>query len=169
MAMPYWRPRKRGRRKPIPKEPGAARSKLANAILQSRRAAGLTQEQLGRRVGLKGRAVYRWERDESVPTKRNRVALVTALTAVKPEIGAWFAQQLETASDAPGQAAPATPAEPNGQEALERAVFALADELDLPPRRARGALKRLFGRLREARLTLDAAESLVEEWARRAE
>jgi transcriptional regulator with XRE-family HTH domain len=32
---------------------------LAVAIRESRRAAGLTQEQLGRRLGLRGRAVYR--------------------------------------------------------------------------------------------------------------
>jgi len=38
--------------------------------------------------------VYRWERDDRAPTKRNQAALVTAFTAVRPEFGAWFAQAL---------------------------------------------------------------------------
>jgi len=170
--MRYWRPRKRGRRKPVPKEPGAARSKLANAIFQARRAAGLTQAELGRRVGLKGRAVYRWERDESAPTKRNRTALAAAFTAVKPELGAWFTDAMTTAIEGPKEAtaaAPATPPTPSGPEVLERAVFVLADELDLPPRRARGALKRLVSRLRDAKLNLETVQSLLDEWIHRAE
>jgi hypothetical protein len=68
---------------------------------------------------LKGRAVYRWERDESAPSKRNRAAL--------------------------------------------------ADELDLPPRRARGALKRLVVRLSAANPTLDAVRKGLEEWIQRGE
>jgi len=166
----YWRPRKRGRRKPIPKEPGSSRSKLADAIVRARRATGLTQEQLGRRLGLKGRAVYRWERDESAPTKRNRAALVTALTAVNPEVGAWFAQAIAVPAESPNPAptAPALAA-PSAPEILERSVFALADELDLPPRRARGALKRFVARLSAANLSLDAVQSLLEEWIQRTE
>jgi hypothetical protein len=52
---------------------------------------------------------------------------------------------------------------------LERAVFVLADELDLPPRRARGALKRLVARLREANLNVETVQSLLDEWIQRAE
>jgi hypothetical protein len=48
--------------------------------------------------------------------------------------------------------------------AFELAVFALADDLDLPPRRVRGSLARLLRRLRTANVTLDAAERLLEEW-----
>jgi transcriptional regulator with XRE-family HTH domain len=169
----HWRRRARGRRKPIPKERGAERSKLADAIVRARRTAGLTQEELGRRVGLKGRAVNRWERDTSAPTKRNRAALVTAFTALSPEIGAWFAQAIAGATEgpkpAPAPAATATPAAASASDALERAVFAFADELDLPPRRARGALKRLVARLSAANLSVDAVQSLIEEWIERAE
>lgn len=168
--MVNWRPRKRGRRKPIPKEPGSTRSKVADAIARARRATGLTQEQLGRRLGLKGRAVYRWEGDESAPTKQNRAALVTAFTAVKPEIGAWFAQAIAVPADSPNPApTPTALAAPSAPEILERSVFALADELDLPPRRARGALKRLIARLSAANLSLDAVQSLLDEWIARAE
>jgi transcriptional regulator with XRE-family HTH domain len=172
MAIMYWRRSKRGRRKPIPKEPGANRSNVAQAILQARRAAGLTQDELGRRVGLKGRAVYRWERDDSAPTKRNRAALVTAFTAIKPELGAWFAHAVAGAADAPKEAAStalAAPSPPSGPNVLEHAVFTLADELDLAPRRARGALKRFVARLGQANLGLDTVQELLEEWIERAE
>jgi len=84
--------------------------------------------------------VYRWERDESAPSKRHRAALVTAFKAVSPEIGAWFADATASPAEGAGEAAgPAAPAAPSGAEVLERAVFLLADELDLPPRRAREA------------------------------
>lgn len=170
--MAYWRPRKRGRRRAIPGEPGATRSKLASAILQARRAAGLTQSELGRRLGLKGRAVYRWERDDSAPTKRNRAALVTAFTATKPEIGAWFKDAMMSATEGPKEpvaAAPTSPPAPSGPELLAKAVFVFADEVDLPPRRARGALKRLVARLRDANLSLESVQSLLDEWIQRAE
>jgi transcriptional regulator with XRE-family HTH domain len=165
------RPRKRGRRRPIPKEQGAARSKVAIAIVQARRAAGLTQDQLGQRVGLTGRAVHRWERDEAAPSKRHRAALVNAFNAARPDLGTWFSQSVASATAPPKEAtAPiaATPSTPSGPEAFERAVFTFADELDLPPRRARGALKRLVARLREVNVSLDTTEKLLEEWIARA-
>jgi transcriptional regulator with XRE-family HTH domain len=63
----------------------ALRSRLAQAIRRARHAAGLTQEQLASGSGLKGRAVYRWERADSSPTNRQRRALVLAIQAVNPK------------------------------------------------------------------------------------
>jgi hypothetical protein len=40
----------------------------------------------------------------------------------------------------------------------------MADELDLPPRRVRHALRRLVNRLRADKLTLEAAEQRLDEW-----
>jgi hypothetical protein len=97
---------------------------------------------------------------------------VTAFTAIKPEIGAWFAQAVASATESPKEAAPtapATPAPPSGPDVLERAVFALADELDLAPRHARGALKRFVAPLRQANLGLDTVHALLEEWVARGE
>lgn len=139
---------------------------MANAIIGARRASGLTQAQLGQRIGLKGRAIWRWERDESAPSKRNQAALVTALTSLNPSLGEWF---LKATATAPEEPKPATVAAPSAAEVLERAVFAFADELDLPARRARGALKRLIAQFTAANLSVDVAQKLLAEWIQRVE
>jgi transcriptional regulator with XRE-family HTH domain len=72
------------------------RSKVGSSIREARRKAGLTQEHLGRRLGLKGRAIYRWERNETAPTGRHRGALIREIAAVSPEA----ATQLQAALDA---------------------------------------------------------------------
>jgi transcriptional regulator with XRE-family HTH domain len=140
-----------------------ALSKLAQSIRWARRSAGLTQEQLGRRVGLKGRAVFRWEGDQAVPSKKNRIALVTALRAVNPEVAARLEQAIIVDGTQPAAAAPA-PSAVDEIAVVEHAVFTMADELDLPPRRVRHALRRLVKRLRADKLTLDATERRLEEW-----
>jgi len=80
---------------------------------------------------------------------------------------------MANATEGPNEAAvaptaSAAPASTNGAEVFERVVFAFADELELPPRRARGALKRLVGRLAEAKVSLEAAGTMLEEWIGRA-
>jgi transcriptional regulator with XRE-family HTH domain len=144
-------------------------SVLAQAIRDARLAAGLTQEQLGRRLGLKGRAIYRWERDENGPTKRNRAALIAAINAVNRQAAAKLAVAIEgeggdgavaTAAPAPQPAAPAISA----PVALELALLGMADELDLPPRRVRGSLVRLLKRLGEANLSLETTRRQLEAW-----
>ena len=47
---------------------------------------------------------------------------------------------------------------------MEHALFTAADELDLPARRMRGALKRLFASMRKADITLDAGQQILESW-----
>ena len=143
---------------------------LAVAIRKSRRAAGLTQEQLGRRLGLRGRAVYRWERGDSVPSQRNRKALVIALDAVHrdaaAQLAAVIAREAAPRKGTPAVVAAPAPAAPelSAPVALELAIFNMADELDLPPRRIRGPLVRLLKRLRAANFTLDTAQRQVEAW-----
>ncbi len=66
----------------------AARLKLGSSIREARSEAGLTQEHLGRRIGLKGRAIYRWERNETAPTARHRVTLIREIHAVNPQAAA---------------------------------------------------------------------------------
>jgi transcriptional regulator with XRE-family HTH domain len=146
------------------------RSTLAQAIRNARLACGLTQDQLGMRLGLRGRAVYRWERDDSIPSKRHRRALVTAVNAVnQPAAAALHAVLESVGKGAPVVPAPA-PVPPPGVNAklvLDLAVFSLAEELDLPARRARGALARLLARLREASVTIEAAERELAERSNR--
>ena len=40
---------------------------ISQKIIELRKAAGLTQEQLGEKLGISGQAVSKWERDESMP------------------------------------------------------------------------------------------------------
>ncbi len=61
------------------------RLKLGASILEARRAVGLTQERLGQRLGLKGRAIYRWERNETAPSGRHRRALIREIHLLNPQ------------------------------------------------------------------------------------
>ena len=90
------------------------------------------------------------------------------------EHGAEAATPLQAALDAArGKVVPeviaAPPARqppglPTGRsDELQLAVFGLADDLDLPPRRVRRPLTRPFERLRAANLTLDAALQQLED------
>ena len=141
-------------------------SVLARSIREARRASGLTQNELGRRLGLKGRAVYRWERDEAAPTKRHRRALFTAVQAVNQGAAAKLALALAGQTAAPAQPAapPPTAAVIPGPVALELAILALADDLDATPRRARGSLVRFCKRLRAANLSVEAVQAQLEAW-----
>ena len=143
------------------------RSPLANAIREARLAVRLTQEELGRQIGLKGRAVYRWERDASVPRRFVRGSVVRAIAMRNPEVAARLATAFETHAKrksgfvAP-EPAPAPPPPPLDPVALEFALFAMADELDLAPRRLRASLTRLFPRVAQAGYSLDSARHAFE-------
>jgi transcriptional regulator with XRE-family HTH domain len=142
-----------------------------SALFKARHAAHLTQEQLGRRLGLKGSAIYRWECGHSEPAPRHRRALVLALRTADPGMAAQLDAALELHDG--GNAAPAlTLAEARAALAgsggsLEILVFRMANELDLPPRRVRGACARLLRSLRAAHLTVERAEKELEEWMNR--
>ena len=56
---------------------------LKDRIAQARKAAGLSQEQLGEKLGVSGQAVSEWETGKSVPDTENirRMALILAVSA----------------------------------------------------------------------------------------
>src|SRR5688500_9883390 len=114
----------------------------AQAIRAARKAAGLTQDELGRRIGLNGRAIYRWERGDFAPRRRDRSARVTAITLFNAEAG----KQLRAARDGAQDAAPRSNVAPPGPAshavAVQLALLAFAHDLDAPPRFARSALVR---------------------------
>ena len=56
-----------------------------NEIRQARERAGLTQGELGERVGVSGRTVGNWERDFSIP--RNKLAKVEQVLNVREYLG----------------------------------------------------------------------------------
>jgi len=139
------------------------RQKFGLLIRNARSAAGLTQEQLGKRLGMKGRAVYRWENDESSPTPTHRRELINAIQAVRPAaattlLEAWVKPKKTIES------VPLTTPATSPRELLELAVLRMADELDLPARRLRRPLLRLLSRARAANFTIETAEREIEAW-----
>ena len=86
---------------------------------------------------------------------------------------AVFTAALALAAPVPAAAQPAQQqaASPAVDEAavVQHAVFNMADELDLAPRRVRGSLKRLVKRLRGANLSIEVMERRLEEWVAEAE
>ena len=134
----------------------------AEAIRSARTEAKLTQEELGRRIGLSGRAIYRWERGEYGPTRRNRSALVTTISVLHPEAG----QRLKAAFDGATSAAPravALAASPTSHDvAVQLSLLAFAHQLDAPPGRVRTALVRFCKQLASTQLTVDALRACVE-------
>jgi transcriptional regulator with XRE-family HTH domain len=144
--------------------------KLGHAIREARLTARLTQEQLGRRLGLKGRAVYRWENNDSAPTRRHERELVLALQAISPgaaaSLQAAFAAarpEVKPPSVATPTPEPAAPSISPG-ESFALAFFRMADELDLAPRRLRRPLARVLERMHGAGFTLETAQRMLAGW-----
>lgn len=144
------------------------RSPLAAAIRSARTAVGLNQAQLARRVGVGARAVYRWERDESIPIGRSRSMLVAAIEVLNPQVAAQLAAALVDVTtrtrrpppvsgsfSVPGPQAANTAVDAN---AVELVLLGMAEELHLPPRPLRLALQRAFAKLHAAGLSFDAAQ-----------
>jgi len=148
-----------------PKRNQELRSKLARAVHDARVACGLTQDQLAQYLRLKARAVSRWELARAAPTKANRRAIVATLKMLNPTVGAQFEESLVELYQKP-EATPAPPPvpPPDPRVSFELAIFAMADELDLPPRRIRGALVRLLKRLQNTGYSLETAEKQVQAW-----
>ena len=158
---PALRVRDRRRKRPLPPE-------IPRAIRKARVAAGLTQQHLGRYLALKGRAVSRWELAQGLPAKHNRADLVRVIGTRHPgaalELATVFATHL---GDAPPPAPPASarvPTEAASRDTFDLAVLRLADELDLPARRLRRPLARLFDRIAAAQLDLDGAREHLKRW-----
>lgn len=148
-----------------------ARAALAAALREARHQVDLTQEEFGKKIGLKDRAVYRWERGESKPSPLNRRMLLNLIGPMNQQAAAklkeaFAAFDKSSAVEAPPLPAPAAAVVPVTvpRALLEQSVFAMADELDLAPRRVRGALSRWLRRVGEANPAFDAIRSELDEW-----
>jgi DNA-binding XRE family transcriptional regulator len=75
------------RRRLPPNQRLPARLRLGRSIREARRSTGLTQGRLAQCLGLKGRAIYRWERNETAPSGRHREALIREIHRLNPEAG----------------------------------------------------------------------------------
>ena len=104
------------RRRLPPPQRLPARLKLGASILEARRAAGLTQESLGQRLGLKGRAIYRWERNETAPSGRHRSALIREIHLFNPQAGIKLQDSI---SKLTGKAYAVVPSQGEGHTTLQ--------------------------------------------------
>jgi hypothetical protein len=135
-------------------------------------------------VGVKASAILRWEAGRSKPPPRRRPALVSAITALDPKVGAYLLAALNAdagivapgppqLAPAAGAAGPPTTAHASTLAAqrstVELLVYRMADELDLPPRRMRGALTRWLRSLRATGLSFEQTERELEAWLQRGE
>lgn len=158
-------------------------TRLSQAIRAARLATHLTQKQLAARIGVKATAVQRWEAGRNKPPPRRRPVLASAIAALDPKVGARLQAALSldagiVAGELPGVDPPEAPrpsatpparapitssasAQPNPVELI---VYRMADELDLPPRRMRGALTRCLRSLRATGLSLEQTERALEAW-----
>jgi transcriptional regulator with XRE-family HTH domain len=151
------------------KEGAVMRPKFGQAIRSARKAAGLTQVQLGMRLGLKGRAIYRWERDGSSPTKRHLRELLKVIQAANPQAASMLEALVPNQGKAVGTAANSASSivSPLAQPAVEpvaafeRAIYQAADQLDVPASHLRTALAQVFARLHQANVTLERAGQLL--------
>ena len=98
---------------------------LGRRVQEARKAAGLSQESLGERLGVSRQAVSKWEADTSVPELENLIAMsrilgvtIGALLEVEPEAAEGRSE--EDAPEAPGQAAEDTA--PDGELAAVEAI-----------------------------------------------
>lgn len=146
-----------------------ARSPLARALREARQSAGLTQEEFGQQLGLNGRAIYRWERDENAPTDLNLRRALQVIASLDEGAGSKLTvvianQAALSPADVPATSPiPATPA-PQMRAVIEHGVFSMADELDVAPRRVRGALSRWLRRVCEANLALEVVQREIDAW-----
>jgi transcriptional regulator with XRE-family HTH domain len=141
-------------------------SPLAQAIRKARRSCGLTQAQLAARLELKARSVLRWENDRGAPTRRHQRALLQIIAEVnKPAADKLSENLVNHGKPPPPPAAPAPSAPAVDPRAyLEHAVFTMADELDMPPRRVRGSLVRFLRSVGATSLTLQSTREYLELW-----
>lgn len=162
------------RRRPIPIYRGPrpkpkkkrVRPKVGAAIRAARRAIGMTQAQLGQRAGVKGQAVYRWERDDAVPSRRTQRELVAVVRAVHAAAATRLAIALGLEQAPPP---PAPPAEPvlTGSAAFETGMYMLADVLDVPIARLRSGFARFLSFAGARHVQLGQLPAMLEHWQER--
>jgi transcriptional regulator with XRE-family HTH domain len=133
---------------------------VGRALREARLDARLTQAQLAARLGATEQAVLRWETARCLPRRKMRARLVEELGRLSPKAGEAMRSAVRSLDPAPVQPVAAqvpAPAPPSGEVALELGLLALAEELDVSPRKLRGALRGFLGRVGQAGFSLGSA------------
>ena len=99
---------------------------LGRRIQEARKAAGLSQESLGERLGVSRQAVSKWEADAAVPELENLIAMSRIFGVT---IGALLGVEPEAAEDRSEKDAPEAPG-----EGVEGKIVKNGKGLPHPPR-----------------------------------
>jgi DNA-binding XRE family transcriptional regulator len=149
---------------------------FAEALTVAREGAHLSKTQLAHALRTYPNSVYRWEKQNVVPSVETRIEILRALArAPRRQIERLAAHaQVDLASIGMGAPVPAppvvaqAPAPPvppvipaTAQATVDDALREAAEEIDVAPKVLRPALSRMLDRLARAGLPLDAAARMV--------
>ncbi len=150
------------RRSGDPEEsPRAAR--LVEALLEWRTHAGKSQVDTAKLLSISRRVYALLEVGRWLPPDRERHFFAHTLHALDPRLGAAFAHACGTTADALGLPKPAVTSAPSpaqARAAYDAAVYAAAEETEVPPKTARALVAAVVTKLHEAGVTMDQAEGL---------
>ena len=90
---------------------------LGRRIQEARKAAGLSQESLGERLGVSRQAVSKWEADAAVPELENLIAMSRIFGVT---IGALLGVEPETAEEPSAEEAPEASGGESGDAAPDK-------------------------------------------------
>ena len=135
----------------------------ATLLIEASRALGVTQEELGRRIGVSRRSIVRWTADSGGYPSYYGPHLARAVFPRDPALAARIAGREKETLESLGLVSPAPPPPPPEPPAhmADLVVCAAADALDVSPRAVRPALYAAFRRAREAGLTLEQVEKML--------
>ena len=146
--------------------PMGKRSAGFGACLRAARAAlGLSQEDLGARLGVSRRTLTRWEVYDALPPVGQRKHIATSFVDAPPELRAALVRSLglgdgfdaTLAASDPAGAAPVPAA-----AVLDGAFLGLCERIDVAPGRLRSALVDFLRRSEAAGLSLEAVRRALE-------
>jgi transcriptional regulator with XRE-family HTH domain len=140
---------------------------FAQALRSVRKSLGESQDTFGARLDVARRTLTRWEIRGELPPMAQRKHLATVLGDVRRDLQDELLESLELGDEFAAlvsERAPDTqPRDPAAALAgVDAAVLAMAEELDVGPRKLRAALTRLLVRLEAAGLSLAAARGVVD-------
>ena len=134
--------------------------KFGVALLALRESLGLAQEAFGSRIGVSRRTLTRWEAHGELPPVAQRKHIATAFPEAPAELRAALVASLDLGGDFEAMVAGPGSLEP-APDALDSALLAMAEQLDMGPGRLRGALLGFLRRVQESGLPIEAACALI--------
>src|SRR5437763_1956839 len=127
--------------KGVRKPKGPRRTAVADALKKARARTALEQAELGARVGVSGRTIYRWEHGRTAPRAAQLKTVAEALRGLDATAAAAFTKAVGVVlapQDTDARAA-------GRRSAFESATYLAADALDVPAAKLRSVLRSWLG------------------------